>query len=58
MKIENVEENDLRRSLQAIEGRLEIIKFTTERDRVFEATILEVRELENLAKDVMQFDTM
>lgn len=51
--IESADEYDLRKSLQSIEGRLDMVQFTTDSAKIFEATIPIVQELEDLAKQVM-----
>jgi len=51
--IESAHEYDLRKSLQAIEGRLDMIQFTTDSDKVYETTLPVVQELEELANKSM-----
>lgn len=52
-EIESSDEYELRKSLQTIEGRLDVIQFTTDSDKVFDATLLIVEELEELLQKVV-----
>jgi hypothetical protein len=52
-QIESSDENELRNSLQSIEGRLDMIQFTTENAKVFAATLPLVHDLEELMRKVM-----
>lgn len=51
-QIESADEYDLRRFLQSIEGRLDLVQFTTDSAEVFDATVPIVQELEDLARRV------
>ncbi|MEK6270773.1 MAG: hypothetical protein N2B57_08465 [Planctomycetales bacterium] len=51
--IKSADEYDLRKSLQSIEGRLDMVQFTTDSAKIFEATLPIVQELDDLTKQVM-----
>lgn len=51
--VESSDEYDLRKKLQAIEGRLDMVQFSTDSDKVFLTTLPIVEELEELANGVM-----
>jgi len=52
-RVESSDEHGLRQSLQVIEGRLDMVQFTTDSDKVFDASIPVIQELEDLARNVL-----
>ncbi len=51
--IESSDEYEIRKSLQVIEGRLDMVQFTTDSEIVFDATLPIIHELEETLNNVL-----
>ena len=51
--IESSDEYEFRKALQVIEGRLDMVQFTTDSETVFDATLPIIHELEETLNNVL-----